>query len=66
MTNTSRADTSASSLVSMTVGSWLSSLQLDRYISAFEAAFLTSMERVVDIWDDELTSILEVSSTNCM
>lgn len=38
---------------------WLASLGLRKeYAETFELNFFTSMERICDIWDDELTSIL--------
>jgi hypothetical protein len=47
-------------LRSLTVEEWLRSLRLERYVSHFVDNLFTSMERVVDVWDDELTSILEI------
>ena len=49
-------------LKSLTVDEWLTSLSLDIYVENFRDNFFTSMDRVVDVWDDELTSILEVST----
>ena len=46
---------------SLTVGEWLSSLSLDgEYTKTFEANLYTGMDRVIAIWDDELTSILDI------
>ena len=48
---------------SLTVSSWLSSLHLERYSSSFASSGLfSSMDRVRNVWDDELVSILEVEA----
>ncbi|XP_059079558.1 uncharacterized protein LOC131877787 [Tigriopus californicus] len=39
---------------------WLSRLSLEIYVSNFETNFFTSRERIQSIWDDELTSILDI------
>lgn len=39
---------------------WLCRLSLEIYVSNFETNFFTSKERIQSIWDDELTSILEI------
>jgi hypothetical protein len=44
----------------MTIDDWLDSLSLSNYSSSFRVNFFTSMDRVSAIWDDELTSILDV------
>lgn len=46
---------------SLTVEEWLSSISLhDEYTKSFEANLYTGMDRVIAIWDDELTSILDI------
>ena len=40
---------------------WLKDLNLTEYESNFESNFFTSMEKVSGIWDDELTSILDIT-----
>ena len=43
------------------VDEWLESLNLkDLYLETFEKNLFTSMERICKIWDDELTSILDI------
>ena len=44
----------------MSVEEWLDSLSLSHYAETFRANLFASMERVAAIWDDELTSILDV------
>ena len=44
----------------MGLDEWLESLSLSNYAETFRGNFFTSMDRVAAIWDDELTSILEV------
>ncbi len=44
----------------MTPASWLASLSLEQYTCTFTENYFGTMERIVDIWDDELVSILEV------
>jgi hypothetical protein len=47
-------------LKNLSVIEWLTSLSLDIYVDNFRQNLFTTMDRVVDIWDDELTSILEI------
>ncbi len=47
-------------LSDLTLDDWLDSLNLSQYSDTFRENFFTSMDRVAAIWDDELTSILEV------
>ena len=48
-------------LPSKTVEEWLESLNLkELYLETFQKNLFTSMERVCKIWDDELTSILDI------
>ena len=43
------------------VDEWLESLHLkDAYLETFTKNLFTSMEKVSKIWDDELTSILDI------
>ncbi len=42
------------------VESWLASINLEIYAKNFSQNLFTSMERVAAIWDDELTSILDI------
>ena len=43
------------------VDEWLESLNLkDSYLETFTKNLFTSMEKVSKIWDDELTSILDI------
>ena len=43
------------------VDEWLESLNLkDAYLETFTKNLFTSMEKVSKIWDDELTSILDI------
>ena len=42
------------------VGSWLETIDLMSYKVNFETNLYTDMERVTAIWDDELTSILDI------
>ena len=45
----------------LSVESWLQSLQLSSlYLETFETNLYTEMERIFAIWDDELTSILDI------
>ena len=45
----------------MSVEEWLESLNLKKlYLETFEKNLFTSMEKVCKIWDDELTSILDI------
>ena len=44
----------------ITFEKWLSSLKLEEYVKTFETNLLTDMDRVMAIWDDELTSILDI------
>ena len=45
----------------LSVQSWLQSLQLSSlYLETFETNLYTEMERIFAIWDDELTSILDI------
>ena len=45
----------------MSVDEWLESLALSNYAETFrDSNLFASMERVAAIWDDELTSILDV------
>ena len=48
-------------LPTMSVEKWLESLSLKHlYLETFEKNLFTSMEKVCKIWDDELTSILDI------
>ena len=47
--------------MSLTMEEWLKSLSLLQYLPNFKENLFTSMERVAAIWDDELTSILEIN-----
>ena len=51
---------------SLSVEEWLESLALcDNYAETFRSSNLfASMERVAAIWDDELTSILDVEKVD--
>ena len=40
--------------------SWLQSINLSSYKDNFETNLYTEMDRIVAIWDDELTSILDI------
>ncbi len=52
---------SSDELSKLTFDSWLTSLNLlDAYESNFKSNLFTSMDRICSIWDDELTSILEI------
>ena len=53
-------------LSSLSVEEWLESLALcDNYAETFRSSNLfASMERVAAIWDDELTSILDVEKVD--
>ena len=42
------------------LGEWLKDLCLPQYQPHFESNFFTSMDKVSGIWDDELTSILDI------
>ena len=43
------------------VDEWLESLNLkELYSDTFEKNFFTSMDKICKIWDDELTSILDI------
>ena len=44
----------------LTLDKWLGSLGLDEYIKTFQTNLFTEMDRVSAIWDDELTSILDI------
>ena len=45
----------------MSVEEWLDSLSLKKlYLETFEKNLFTCMEKVCKIWDDELTSILDI------
>ena len=44
----------------LSVVDWLKSLSLEVYVDNFNDNLFTSMDRVADVWDDELTSILEI------
>ena len=44
----------------MTLEKWLESLGLKGYVGTFETNLFTEMDRVAAIWDDELTSILDI------
>ena len=47
-------------LKTLSVEDWLTSLCLQIYVKNFVDNLFTSMDKVLDIWDDELTSILEI------
>ena len=40
--------------------SWLSSLELNQYLEKFRSNLIVDMDRVRGIWDDELSSIVEI------
>ena len=44
----------------LTLDKWLGSLGLDEYVKTFQTNLFTEMDRVSAIWDDELTSILDI------
>ena len=44
----------------LSVESWLQSINLSSYKDNFETNLYTEMDRIVAIWDDELTSILDI------
>ena len=48
------------SLVKMTLEEWLASIKLERYIETFRENLMTDMDRIINIWDEELLSILEI------
>ena len=58
--NNGLAELSREELESMGLDEWLESLSLSNYAETFRGNFFTSMDRVAAIWDDELTSILDV------
>ena len=45
----------------LTLEKWLESLDLkEEYVETFKTNLFTEMDRVAAIWDDELTSILDI------
>ena len=44
----------------MRLEEWLASIKLERYVDNFRENLITDMERVTNIWDEELLSILEI------
>jgi hypothetical protein len=44
----------------LSVDKWLLSISLGEYVENFENNLYTRMDRVSAIWDDELTSILDI------
>ena len=38
----------------------MKSIKLDQYLTNFRENLMTEMERIIDIWDEELVSILEI------
>ena len=48
-------------MLKMSLREWLEMLCLEEeYLQTFENNFFTNMERIADVWDDELTSILDI------
>ena len=47
-------------LIDMNLEDWLKKIKLEQYIQNFKDNLMTEMDRVVDIWDEELVSILEI------
>ena len=44
----------------LTLKEWLNSLKLAQYLSAFQDNLYSDMDRIKNIWDDELLSILDI------
>ena len=47
-------------LLASTLEDWLTGLGLSAYLPNFKNNLVTDMERILDIWDEELASIVEV------
>ena len=56
----SGSTTSGIGIEDLTLEKWLLSIGLEEYLKNFEANLYTGMDRAVAIWDDELTSILDI------
>ena len=48
------------SVVNMKLEDWLKKIKLEQYVENFQDNLMSDMERVVDVWDEELASILEI------
>ena len=48
------------SVVNMKLEDWLKKIKLEQYVENFQDNLMSDMERVVDVWDEELSSILEI------
>ena len=48
------------SLVNLKLEEWLKKLNLEQYFTNFHANLITDMDRIINIWDEELLSILEI------
>ena len=49
-----------SNLLKLNVEEWLKKIKLEQYVDNFRENLMTEMERIIDIWDEELVSILEI------
>ena len=47
-------------LLKLNVTDWLKRIKLEQYVDNFRDNLMTEMERIIDIWDEELVSILEI------
>ena len=47
-------------LLKLNVTDWLKRIKLEQYVDNFKDNLMTEMERIIDIWDEELVSILEI------
>ena len=48
------------SLVTTKMEEWLKKIHLEEYIENFNDNLMTDMDRIIDVWDEELVSILEI------
>jgi len=46
--------------VPRSVGKWLQELHLDQYVSTFQKNFYLQPKRLLSLWNDELTTVLEI------
>jgi len=48
------------SLVNLKLEDWLRKINLEQYSNHFQENLITEMDRIINIWDEELLSILEI------
>ena len=47
-------------LIHLNLEDWLKKIKLEQYVQNFRENLMTEMDRIIDIWDEELVSILEI------